>query len=189
MAYLNENEIKTIGFKSLGKNVKISSKASFYYPELMIIGDESRIDDFCVLTGKIEIGNNVHVASFCNLRGHSVGIKIGDFSGLAYGVNVIAGSDCYYGTALTGPTVPSEFTNVTEIRVIIEKHVIIGINSVIMPGSKLKIGSSIMAMSLINFTTKPWTIYSGNPAKIISHRSDKLLTYEKKFLNRKFDID
>lgn len=185
MPFLNEKKLKNIGFKSYGKNVKISSKASFYFPELITIGDDSRVDDFCVLSGNIEIGNNVHIACFCNLNGHSVGIKIGDFSGLAYGVNIIAGSDCYYGTALIGPTVPKKFTNVTELRVIIEKHVIVGTNSVVMPGSKLKEGSSILAMSLINFTTKPWTIYAGNPAKIHNQRSKDLLRFEELFYKLK----
>lgn len=184
MSYLTEKMLKSMGFKAVGRNVKISSKASFYFPEQMIIGDNSRIDDFCVLTGKIEIGRYVSIASFCNLRGHSVGIKIGDYSGLAYGVNLLAGSDCYYGTALVGATIPKEYTNSTEIRVILEKHVIIGTNSVVMPGSKLKEGTSVLAMSLINFTTNPWTIYSGNPAKIISKRANDLLVFEEK-LNQK----
>lgn len=185
MAFLSEKELSTMGFKSYGKNVRISSKASFYFPELMTIGDNSRIDDFCALSGKIEIGKNVHIACFCNLNGHSVGIKIGDFTGLAYGVNVITGSDCYYGTALIGPTVPKEFTNTTELRVIIDKHVIVGTNSIIMPGAKLKTGTSVLAMSLIQFTTNSWTVYSGNPAKMICERSQELLKFEEAYNNNR----
>ena len=56
MAYLSREHLENIGFKSLGKNVKVSDKASIYNPELIDIGDNSRIDDFCVLSGKVVIG-------------------------------------------------------------------------------------------------------------------------------------
>jgi galactoside O-acetyltransferase len=54
----------------------------------MSIGDYSRIDDFYVLSGKITIGRNVHIAVFCNLAGGEPGLTMEDFSGLAYHVNV-----------------------------------------------------------------------------------------------------
>ena len=70
MAFYTEEELHHLGFKALGKNVKISKRASIYNPELIEIGDHSRIDDFCVLSGKIRIGRNVHIAVFCNLVFH-----------------------------------------------------------------------------------------------------------------------
>ena len=51
MAYLTEFELKEMGFKRLGKNVKISDKASIYNADQIEIGDNSRIDDFCVISG------------------------------------------------------------------------------------------------------------------------------------------
>ena len=69
MAYYTQAQLEGMGFKSLGKNVKISTKASVYNCEQMEIGDNSRIDDFCVLSGKIKIGKFVHVAPFCLLAG------------------------------------------------------------------------------------------------------------------------
>ena len=53
MAYLTEDELKTLGFKSLGENVKISDKASIYDAHNIQIGDNSRIDDFCVISGNV----------------------------------------------------------------------------------------------------------------------------------------
>jgi galactoside O-acetyltransferase len=181
MSFLSDFELKDFGFKKIGKNCKISSKASFYFPNQISIGDNSRIDDFCVLSGKIEIGNNVHIANSCILYGGPEGIFINDFSGFAWGVRIIAGSDDYYGRAMIGPQVPKEFTNQTFIKVKIEKHVIVGTNSIIMPGVKLKTGTSVLAMSLIKYSTEPWKIYSGNPANIIGSRSKDVLEYEKKF--------
>jgi acetyltransferase-like isoleucine patch superfamily enzyme len=47
MSYLSEVEIQAIGFKQVGRNVKIGSLVSLHRPEEISIGDNSRIDDFC----------------------------------------------------------------------------------------------------------------------------------------------
>ena len=88
MAYIKNSKLKKIGFKKLGKNVKISTKASIYEPEKIEIGDNSRIDDFCLLSGKISIGKFVHVTPYCNLAGGKKGIVMEDFTCLAYAVHV-----------------------------------------------------------------------------------------------------
>lgn len=75
-----------MGFARLGRNVKISDKASIYEAEKMEIGDNSRIDDFCVVSGKIVMGRNVHIAPLCLVAGGNPGITFEDFSGLAYHV-------------------------------------------------------------------------------------------------------
>ena len=54
--YYSEKELKRLGFKKIGKKVKISKKSSIYYPKNISIGDYSRIDDFAVISGKIKIG-------------------------------------------------------------------------------------------------------------------------------------
>ncbi len=50
MAFLAEEQLKELGFRSLGSNVKISSKASIYAPYNISIGNNVRIDDFCVIS-------------------------------------------------------------------------------------------------------------------------------------------
>ncbi|MGC7853682.1 hypothetical protein ACP3W8_12080 [Vibrio anguillarum] len=69
MAFLTEDQLMALGFKSLGNNVKISDKAAIYNAEQIVIGDNSRVDDFCVLSGNIILGKNVHIAVFCNIAG------------------------------------------------------------------------------------------------------------------------
>ena len=61
MAYYSKEKLNNMGFKSLGRNVKISDKASIYNFGQIEIGHNSRIDDFCVVSGKITIGRNVHI--------------------------------------------------------------------------------------------------------------------------------
>ncbi|MBK2297214.1 acyltransferase, partial [Francisella philomiragia] len=65
MAYYTEEQLGKLGFKYVGKNVKISDKASIYNHDQIEIGDNSRIDDFCVISGKLQIGRNVHITPQC----------------------------------------------------------------------------------------------------------------------------
>ena len=70
--YYTEDELKELSLKSFGTNVLISKKTSLYNPSNIEIGNNVRIDDFCVLSaGKdgISIGNNIHIGSFCLLVG------------------------------------------------------------------------------------------------------------------------
>jgi len=184
MAYLSVDELKVMGFKSLGLNVKISNKASLYDCEKIEIGDNSRIDDFCVISGKIKIGRNVHIAAFSLVAGGEKGITMEDFSGLAYQAQVFTQSDDYSGKTMTNPTVPEKFKNEFKKEIIIRKHSIIGAGSIIMPGVILAEGTSIGAMSLVRKNTESWTIYRGNPAKRLKNRSRELLTLEITYLNK-----
>lgn len=182
MAYLTENQLNEMGFKHLGKNVKISDKASIYNSDQIEIGDNSRIDDFCVVSGVIKIGCYVHLAPFCLLAGGEKGITMEDFSGLAYRVQVFSQSDDYTGRTLTNPTVPTKYKNETKKAIHIGKHVIIGANSIVFPGVQLAEGCSVGAMALVNKSTQPWGIYVGNPARRVKERKQDLLALEKEFL-------
>ena len=187
MSYLTGKQLTEMGFKSLGIDVKISDKASIYNCDQIEIGDYSRIDDFCVISGKIKIGRNVHVAAFCLLAGGEKGIVIEDFSGLAYKVQVFSQSDDYSGQTMTNPTVLSQFKNEMKKIIIIERHSIIGAGSMVLPGVILKEGTAIGAMSLVRKSTMSWSIYIGNPAKKIKDRKKDLLKLEKKYLAREHD--
>ncbi|WP_270795460.1 acyltransferase [Aeromonas sp. QDB11] len=182
MAFLTEKQLKNIGFKYIGYNVKISDKCSIYNPEEISIDDNSRIDDFCLISGLIQIGKNVHIAAYCNLAGGTSGITMNDFSGLAYGCHVFTQSDDYSGETMTNPTIPKQFKKETFKAVSIGKHVIVGTKSTILPGVVLSEGCSVGAMSMVTKSTKPWGIYFGIPAKRIKERKMNLLELEKKYI-------
>lgn len=182
MAFLTEGQLAAIGFKSLGSNVKISDKAAIYNAEKIAIGDNSRIDDFCVLSGRIIIGRNVHIAVFCNIAGGEKGVELKDFSGLAYGCHVFSQSDDYSGKTMTNPTVPSKFKNETKKKVTIHKHCIVGACSIVLPGVELAEGTSVGAQSMVTKSTLEWSIYFGSPAKKIKNRKRDLLVLEQEYL-------
>lgn len=182
MAYLTKEALQALGFKAIGENVKISDKASIYNPESIEIGDHSRIDDFCVISGCVKIGKYVHLAPFCLVAGGEKGVTFDDFSGFAYGVQVFSQSDDYSGRTLTNPTISSKFKNVRKAAVRIGRHVIVGAGSIVFPGVELADGCSVGAMTLVNKSTQPWGIYAGNPARRIKDRKRDLLELELQFI-------
>ena len=184
MAYLLEPDLQKMGFKFIGDNVKISDKASIYDCDQIEIGDNSRVDDFCIVSGKVVIGKNVHLAPFCLVAGGEKGIFIEDFCGLAYQVQVFTQSDDYSGKTLTNPTIPDEYKKEFKKEIVIQRHSIVGAGSIIMPGVILGEGSSIGAMSLVRKNTESWSISIGNPAKKIKNRSKDLLNLEAEFLKK-----
>lgn len=189
MAYLTPFELDNMGFKSLGKNVKISDKASIYNANEIEIGDNSRIDDFCVISGKVTIGKNVHIAPMCLVAGGEKGIHLSDFSGLAYQVQVFTQSDDYSGRSLTNPTIPANFKQEYKKAIFLGKHVIVGAGSIIFPGVHIADGCSIGALTLVTKSTEEWGIYVGNPAKRIKERKKDLLKLEKEYLSTSTEIN
>ena len=182
MAYLTPEQLQQMNFASLGRGVRISNKASIYEPEKMHIGDHCRIDDFCVVSGRLEMGRNVYIGPFGLIAGGSPGIRMGDFTTLAYRVQIFSQSDDYSGETMTNPTVPAEFKNEIFAPVDIGRHSIIGAGSTIMPGADLAEGTSIGAASLVLRPTRAWGIYAGVPARRIRDRSRELLALEAKML-------
>lgn len=182
MAYLSSGQLSEMGFRRLGSNVRISDKASLYNCEAMEIGDHSRIDDFCVVSGRVVLGRNVHIAPFCLVAGGVPGVTLGDFSGLAYHVQVFSQSDDYLGHSMTNPTVPARFKRELKAAVHLGRHVIVGAGSVILPGTVIAEGCSVGALSLVRKSTQPWGVYAGNPARRVKARSQELLQLESQYL-------
>ena len=181
-SFYSEDELKALGFKSIGRNVKLSRKASVYSPEKISLGHDVRIDDFCVLSGHIEISNYVHIAASCLLFGGNDGIVFEDFTGLSSRSAVYAESDDYSGAYFTNPTLPAKYRHIIGGGVVVKKHAIIGSGCTILPNVVIGEGCSIGAMSLINKSLDGWKIYVGIPCHYVKDRSNDLLGMEKKFV-------
>ena len=186
MSFYGLEEIKKLGLNEVGNNVKISKNASIYGAERISIGPNSRIDDFCVISageGGISIGKNVHIAVMCTLIGGGK-IEIEDFCGLSGRVSLYSSNDDYSGEYLTGPTIPSEYTNVDIRNVRIERHAVIGSGSIILPGVVIGEGAIVGAMSLVKKNLAPFCMYAGSPLRKIKNRSNRLLEVEKKYAKK-----
>jgi acetyltransferase-like isoleucine patch superfamily enzyme len=101
-------------FKSVGRNCRISPHAKFYGIERIEIGDNVRIDDFCIISageGGIKIGSNIHIAAHCFMAG-AAQIQIDDYVGIGVRSVIHSSSDDFSGNFLVGPQLTKENTKV-----------------------------------------------------------------------------
>lgn len=179
MAFLEKNALNEIGFKSVGKSVRISDKCSIYSPEKISIGNNVRIDDYCILSasgenGYLSISSNIHIATFVCLYGGG-GIEISDFCSISTKTTLYSTSDDYSGEFLVGPVFPDDFTNVDRRAIVMEKFSQIGAHSLILPGVRMKEGSVLGAMSMAVENLSCWSIYVGSPSKKIKKRKKDIV--------------
>lgn len=182
-SFYTDRELHELGFKKIGINVKISRKTSIYGTSRISIEDNTRIDDFAILSGNLTIGQHVHIAAYTGLFAGEAGIDIEDFCGISAHCCVYAASDDYTGQALTNPTIPNEYKMITEKKVVFQRHTLIGAGSIVLPGVTVGEGASFGSMSLITKDALPWTMYVGAPAKELRPREKKLLELEKELLH------
>lgn len=183
-SFYSDEELAQIGFNSYGKNILISRYCKIYNPQNIEIGNNVRIDDFCVLSaGKsLKIGSYIHIGCGTSIIGAGK-VVISDFCGISGHCSIYSSSDDYSGMFMVNPMVPEEFTNVTHAPVILGKHVIVGCGSVILPGVTIEEGVAIGAMSLVQQNCKAFTIYCGNPLKKLIPRSKEIKKIENKIID------
>jgi acetyltransferase-like isoleucine patch superfamily enzyme len=183
VAYLSQAALEGLGLRHLGRNVLISDRAALYDTDRLSIGDNSRIDDFCVVAGEVSIGRNVHVTVFSNLAGGRAGVTLEDFSTLAYGCHLVAQTDDFSGRTMTNSTVPARFKHETSEPVRIGRHAILGTGCIVLPGAHIQDGVAGGAGTVFTRSTEPWTVYVGVPARRVGPRARDLLELEAAYLD------
>lgn len=173
-SFYSEKELKLLGLRSFGTNVLISKKASIYGANGIEVGNNVRVDDFCILSGNIILGSNIHISPYCALYG-AEGIIMEDYTGLSARCTIYSAIDDFSGNYLIGPMIDSQKTNVTGGKVIIRKYSQVGVGCAIMPNLTIEEGVAVGAMSFINKSLCAWSIFAGIPAKWIKPRSKKLI--------------
>jgi dTDP-4-amino-4,6-dideoxy-D-glucose acyltransferase len=166
-------------FKSIGQNVKISPKASIYRAENIEIGNNVRIDDFCILSageGGIKIGNNVHIACYTHFIGAGR-IECEDHSQFSSHCGIFSSTDDFSGKYLVGPCVPMEDRNVYSAPVTFKRFCVLGASVVIMPGVTIGEGSAIGVNSFVKSSVPDWSLYVGSPAKFIREMQKPFIYY------------
>ena len=181
--FYTDDELRTVGFRSLGTNVSIHEDVNIHGVENISLGSNVRIDAYVTIiaTGPVEIGSYVHIGSYCLLSGGE-GISMGDFTALSQGTKIFSRSDDYSGKSLGNPTVPEKYKTIKRGKVTLNRHVVIGAGSVILPGVSIGEGSSVGALSLVGGSLPAWGIYFGSPARKVADRSRDLLALEEQLL-------
>ena len=181
--WLTRQEIEAIGFRRVGDDVRISDRAVFYHPGHIEIGNHVRIDDFCMVSHCVTLGDHVFLAAqVMLLAGFDSTIELDDFCTMAWRSMIFTETDDYTGRFLTNPTVPMEYRGCTQRSVRLGRHTIVGAGATVLPGADLAEGTSIGAMALVPRPTQPWTIYAGVPACPLRPRDRGLLELETKLL-------
>ena len=176
-SFYTEQELSQLGLKSYGENVRISRYAQIYSPEKISIGDNVRIDDFCILSGNITIGSHIHIAAYCALYGADYGIVMEDYTGLSARATIYAAMDDFSGEYLIGPIHDSRCTNIIGGKVILNEYSQIGAGAMLFPDIVVGEGAVLGAMSMAKCDLEPWTINAGIPAKFLKERTKTLLRY------------
>ena len=168
--------------KSVGKNVHIGGNVYIRYPEVVEIGDNVIIDEFCYFTTALVLESYVHIAPHCSvIGGRESTLIMREFSGLSAGCRIICSSDDYLGEGLTNPTVPAEYRGNTKPTIVeIGRHAVLGTSCVVHPNVKIGDGAAIGSMSLVTKSLEAWGIYKGIPAQKYKERDkNNILRLEK----------
>jgi galactoside O-acetyltransferase len=175
-SFLALEDVKKIGFKKVGVNVFISRFASFYDSENMEIGDYVRIDDFCILSGKIKLGNYIHISAHSSIYG-MFGVEMEDYTGLSPKCSIFSASDDFSGNFMIGPLIDPHFRNLEGGKILIKKYSQIGCNCIVMPAVTISEGVVVGALSMVVNDLKSWKVYGGVPTHYIKNRSKKILKF------------
>jgi len=175
-SFYTEEELAGFGLKKYGNNALISRKCSIYSPEKISLGDNVRIDDFCILSGDIVLGSYIHIGAYCALYG-SLGIEMENYSGLSPRCTILSASDDFSGDYLVGPTMPEGTTNVRGGKVTFRKYTTVGAGCIIFPNITIEEGAAVGTMSLVNKNLEEWGFYVGIPVRKIKERSRGLLKF------------
>ena len=170
--YLDENELSDLGIASVGKNVRVSEDAILIGLENISLGSNIRIDSYNVILskrGKFVVGNNVHIEPSSSIVAH-FGVEIGNFCTISHGSRIYTASANYSGDYFTNVFPEAKYQVPKTGQIILEDHVMIGGNCVVMPGVTLGEGAAIGALSFVRKSVEGWTIYGGNPLKRLGDR-------------------
>jgi acetyltransferase-like isoleucine patch superfamily enzyme len=172
-------------FRCIGSNVKVYKFAIILSPENVTLGSDVIIDDFVFIGAhkRLVLGNRVHVGSHSSITGGGR-VLMSDFTALSSGVRLISGTDDYTGDSLTNPTIPPEFRNVRRGTIVLEPHVLIGSNAVVLPDITIGEGSTVGAGSVVTRSLEPWGVYAGVPARLLKARPKTLLETERRFFEK-----
>jgi galactoside O-acetyltransferase len=171
--FLDRAELEAVGFAALGSGVLVSRQALFFSPGRIRIGDNVRIDAFCILSAGqpgLEFVRNVHISAYTSILGRAA-VRIGDFATISVRCSIFSSNDDYSGETMSNPTVPAQFRGAIDAPVEIGDHAILGTGTVVLPGVRIGESAAIGAASLVKADVLPFRMAAGVPARLLGWRS------------------
>ena len=135
------------------------------------IGAGSRIDSFVKLEGGqgLQIGRNVHIASFAHLGIGGGTLILEDFTAVASGGKLISGSNHTDGLTMSA-SAPVVMQRVVASKTVMKKFSCVLTNGVVLPGVTLEEGAVLAAGGVATKDIPAWEIWAGCPAKFLAKR-------------------
>jgi acetyltransferase-like isoleucine patch superfamily enzyme len=184
------DELRSLGLRSVGEHVQIHRTVQIFGAQHLSIGSRVRIDVFALLSagpGGFTIEDHVHIASNASILGAGAPVLLSAFSGVSPRATLFTSTDDFSGGYLSGPTIPSELTNVRSGAITLGRHAIVGAGSIVLPGVTIGTAATVGALSLVKRDVEEFTIVAGNPLRVVGRRGDGLLELERQLLARERD--
>ena len=148
--YYSKKELLNLGFSKVGNDNRISRFAHFYGIDGSILGSNVRIDDFSSIKGNLQIGNDIHIASFCLLSGVGGKIVIGNYCGLSSYCSVYTAIEDFIKPTLISPALNKKFSRIISGDVVFEEAIKAGASCIFFPNIKVGFGATFAVGSMVN---------------------------------------
>jgi acetyltransferase-like isoleucine patch superfamily enzyme len=154
--------------KKIGENVIFEDNVLVFHPESIEIGNNVYIGHNSILKGYhknfLKIGDNTWIGQMCYI--HSAGgIKIGQSVGIGPCVKIL--TSVHKENNFIDPIISNDLKF---DEVVIYDDCDIGIGSIILPGITIGKGSIVGAGSVVTKDIPEYSVYAGNPAKLLRTR-------------------
>jgi dTDP-4-amino-4,6-dideoxy-D-glucose acyltransferase len=181
--FLEREVLETLGFAKLGEDVLIHPTVVIVDCAKISLGSRVRIDPYAIIStrGGVEFGNNIHIGGHSVIAGHGA-IRFEDFVNISHYVGIFTTNEDLSGRTLSHPTVRGTWSAARTASITFGRHSAVGAGSLVLPGAKFAEGSILGAMSRISRPLRPWTKYSGIPARRMRERRRDLLQHEQEYL-------
>lgn len=184
----DEDIKKELGY--CGNNVYIGRNVIFTNPKKVILGDNVRIDPFCLITTELEVGSYAQICSHAVLGGGAQHkITLGKWNFIGYGSKLFCASEDYSGEY--GPV--NEFWGNNKIfrgNITFKDYSGIASDVVVLPEVTFPEGCTIGASSFVYSKSEllEWSVFLGNPLKFHKNRNKENVikfSNDEKFLKQK----
>ncbi len=126
--WYSREELLALGFSEVGDNVAVSVDVRFFAIE-GCLGNNVRIDTYSIVSGHVELGDDVHIAPLCFLSATGGRINMANGSGMGPQVAMLTKSDDY----------TTDSTKEDKVK----GDIFVGTNSIIGSGCKVLPGVTI----------------------------------------------
>lgn len=145
--FYSEAELQAAGFTRVGRQVQVSRLVRLYGVR-GAIGDCSRIDDFCILKGAVDIGAFVHVSAYCMISGVAGVVRLEDFATVATHCSIYTGTDDHFGAGLMSGKTPKDLQVTKTGDVVVGEGAAVGSHCVLFPNTVMEPFSTLGAQCI-----------------------------------------